>query len=505
MNQRELTIEDYLKMLRRHWVMIVVLTVVGGPLAYGVSRILPSRYKSQTSVLVQEPTVPSDFVKPIDTTNVGQRLSSMQQQILSRSRLEPVIRQFGLFPTEIDREPMDILVQQLQKDIEVSPIQPMAGTNSASLPGFYVTVIMGDARTAQEVCTAVTSMFIAESLRIRQQHSQDTTEFLSQRLADAKTNLDAQDAKLAAFESRYMGSLPDEETTNLNLLTGLTSQLDAATQALARAQQDKAFTESMLTQQVAAWQSSQGGHNPDTLEAQLAALQMQLTSLEARYTDDYPDVIKTKNDIAALQRKIEEGDETKSTAGNKAPRASLEPAQITQLRAQIHSYEQIISEKSKEEEGIRQQIRMYQGRVQSSPVVEEQYKQVTRGYQTALDSYNDLLKKRDESAMATSLEEEQEGEQFSVLDAANLPDEPAFPNRLLFTLGGAGGGLALGVGIAFLLEMRDTSFHTERDVELALRLPLLAMIPAIEDPSSKSGKFTLKPQQLNPEPTGARS
>jgi polysaccharide chain length determinant protein (PEP-CTERM system associated) len=505
MIQRELTPADYLTMLRRHWVMIGVLALVGGPLAYGVSWILPSRYKSQTTVLVQEQTVPSDFVKPVDTTEIGERLSSMQQQILSRTRLEPVIRQFGLFPKDVDRRSMDDLVAALAKDIEVSPIQAMPGTRSANLPGFNVTVTLDNPRTAQQVCAAITSMFIEESLQIRQQHSQDTTEFLSQKLADAKANLDAQDAKLAAFQSRYMGALPDEEQTNLNLLTGLTSQLDAATQALARAQQDKAFTESMLTQQVAVWQSSQGGHDPDTLEAQLATLQTQLTDLQSRYTDDYPDVIRTKSDIAALQKKIAEGDEVKSGTDVKAPRASLEPVQISQLRAQIHGYEQVIAEKSKEQEDIKQQIKMYQGRVQSTPVVEEQYKELTRGYQTALDSYNDLLKKRDESAMATSLEQEQEGEQFSVLDAANLPNEPSFPNRLVFAAGGCVGGLALGLGIAFFLETRDMSLRTEKDVELTLHLPLLAMIPAIQPASGKNGRPTLNPQHLKPETIGARS
>jgi polysaccharide chain length determinant protein (PEP-CTERM system associated) len=505
MTQRELTPADYKRAFRRHLVMIVVMALGGGLLAYGISWILPTSYKSQTTVLVQEPTVPSDIVKPVDTTDIGQRLSSMKQQILSRSRLEPVIRQFGLYPKDIDRQPMDILVAKLAKDIDVSPMLPMEGTRAENMPGFNVTVTQGDARTAQEVCTAVTSLFIEESLQLRQRHSEDTTQFLSQRLADAKANLDAQDGKLATFETRYMGALPDEEQTNLNLLTNLTSQLDAATQALARAQQDKSFTEAVLTQQVAAWQSTQGGNSPDTLETQLAALQTQLTDLQARYTDDYPDVIKTKNNIAALKDKIAEGDKAKSASGDKTPRATLEPAQITQLRAQIHSYEQVIAEKSKEEEGIKEQIRTYQGRVQSSPVVEEQYKELTRGYQTALESYNDLLKKRDESAMATSLEQEQEGEQFRVLDAANLPDEPSFPNRLVFAAGGFGGGLGLSLTIAFFLEMRNTSLLTEKDVEQVLHLPVLAMIPTIEPTSGKNGKPVSYPKHMHPETTGARS
>ena len=203
---------------------------------------------------------------------------------------------------------MDELVARLQKTIEVTPIAPMTETRAGQLPGFYVAVTLDDARHAQEVCTAITSMFIEQNLRLRQEHSEMTTQFLATELTSAKANLDEQDAKLAAFKSRHIGELPEDEQTNLNLLTGLTSQLDASTQALARAQQDKSFNESLLSQQVAAWQASQTGHNPETLEQQLIALQAHLTTLQSSYTDDYPDVIKAKNDIAVLQKKIAESD-----------------------------------------------------------------------------------------------------------------------------------------------------------------------------------------------------
>ena len=488
MAQRELTPADYVAMLKRHWVMILVCTLVGGPLAYGVSRVLPVKYKSQTLVLVEQKSVPTDYVKSIDTADISQRLSSMQQQILSRSRLEPIIRQYGLYANDVNKTSMEELVTRLQKAIDVTPVLPMAETRARELPGFNVAVTLDSARTAQEVCTAVTSMFIEENLKSRQQHSEETTQFLSQQLVDAKAALDDQDGKLAAFKSRYMGSLPDEEQTNLNLLTGLTSQLDAATQALARAQQDKSFAETMLSQQVAGWQASQTGHNPATFEQQLTALQTQLASLEARYTEDYPDVIKTKADIAALQKKMAES-ESGSQASAKEPKSTIEPAQIQQLRAQVHSYDQAIVAKTKEQDQVKQQIALYQSRIQSSPAVEQQYKELTRGYQTALDSYNDLLKKRQESSMATQLEHDQQGEQFRVLDPANLPDKPSFPNRPLFAAGGIGGGLALGLALAFFFEMKDSSFKTERDVELALQLPVLAMVPAVEPLNSKKVKL----------------
>ncbi len=250
MTERELTVADYVAMLRRRWVLIVLLGVVGGPIAYGVSRFLPDRYKSETLVLVERPSVPEKIVESLDTEDLSQRLSSMEQQILSRSRLEPIINQFGLYSKDINKVPMEDLVARLQKAIDVTPVRPMAETQSRGLPGFYVSVTMENARTAQQVCTAVTSMFIEENLRSRQRHSEDTTQFLVSQLAEAKANLDEQDAKLAAFKGRYLGRLPDEEQMNMSLLGNMGSQLDAATQSLARAQQDKSFTEAILNQQL---------------------------------------------------------------------------------------------------------------------------------------------------------------------------------------------------------------------------------------------------------------
>ena len=503
MAERELTIADYIAMLRRRWVLIVTLAVVGAPLAYGVSRFLPDRYKSQTLVLVEQPSVPTDIVRSLDTSDISQRLSSMKQQILSRSRLEPIIRQFGLYGDDVSRVSMEDLVGRLQKTIDVTPVLPMAESQARQLPGFYVSVTMDNARTAQQVCTAVTSMFIEENLRLRQQHSEDTTQFLVQQLAEAKAKLDEQDARLAAFKSHYLGSLPDQESTNLNLLTTLTSQLDAATQALARAQQDKTYAESMLTQQIAAWQATQTGRNPETLDQQLSALQTQLANLQARYTDDYPDVIKTKNDIAALKRQLAESNAQKATSdASKVQKSAVEPLQVAQLRAQVHNLELVIAEKAREQGQIKEQIKFYQERVQSTPGVEQQFKELTRGYETALLSYNELQKKRDESAMAADLERKQQGEQFRVLDPANLPDKPSFPNRPLFAAGGVGGGLALGLAIAFLLEMRDSSLKTERDVEFTLHLPVLAMIPEIEPISAAEAEAVLAGVGVEPRESG---
>jgi protein tyrosine kinase modulator len=491
MLHQEIKPKDVIAILRRRWYLIAFLAVAGCAAGYFASRILPKRFTSQTLVLVQQPSVSPDLVQPVVSDNNNQRLAAMQQQILSRSRLEPLIQQFGLYRNDINRVPMDDLVERLRSTVTITPVQPMAETRANNLPGFYISVTFGSPQLAQQICARITTMFLEENLQSRQGVTTQTNEFLTKQLAEAKAKLDAQDSRLAAFQRKYQGSLPDQEQTNLNILTGLTSQLEASTQALSRAQQDKSFAESQLTQQLAAWQSSQTGQNPETLEQQLAALQAQLTTLQSKYTDDHPDVIKAKNDIAAMQQKIARSNQQEKSAGvEKTSKSVVEPAAVQQLRAQIHQYDQIIKERTQQQNDFQAQIKLYQARVQQSPTVEQEYKLVTRDHQTALDFYNDLLKKRDQSAMAMNLEQSQQGEQFQVLDPANLPDKPSFPKVPLFAGGGLAGGLALGLGLTLLLELQDTSMRTERDVEAALRLPVLAMIPVI---TKNQGKKAARP------------
>jgi polysaccharide chain length determinant protein (PEP-CTERM system associated) len=491
MIERELTSEDYIGMLRRRWPLIFILAAVGALLVYGVSRFLPNRYTSQTLVMVEQPTVPTDYVRPLGNSFTGERLIATKQQVLSRANLEPILHRFNLYPNEINRVPIEGLVEKLRLAIDVSAMR--GDSEGGGLAGFYVLVTMDNPRTAQEICTSITSMFIEENARRRQEQSEDTTQFLAQQLTDAKAKLDEEDGKLAEFKSHHMGSLPDDEHASLEVLSGAYLQLDAATQAIARAQQDKNVTEMMFTREIAARKASQTGQNPETYEEQLAALQTKLASLQARYTDDYPDVIKTKTEIEALKKKIAESEgQNKIATPDKTEKTPLEPLQFTQMREQIRMDEQTIAEKTKQQQQIQAQIKSDEARFQMSPTIEQEYKELTRDHQTALEFYNQLLMKRSQSVMANNLERRQEGEQFRVTDPATLPETPSFPNRPLFTLGGFGGGLALGVGLAFFLEMRDTSLRSERDVEISLRLPVLATIPTIDFLSSSGPTLLIK-------------
>jgi len=476
----EIALADVKRILRRYWWIPPMTTVLLGMAGIGAALVLPKKYTSSTMVLVEQPTVPVEYVKPVVTDDLNRRLSSMKEQVLSRSRLQPIIEKFNLYANEREKTHMEDLVERLRKTVEVELMEPMAGSINRQPPGFRVSVTFANPQVAQQICTDITSMFMEQNAKRREQQAADTTHFLSQQLEEAKTKLDAQDAQLAQFKRQYLGSLPEEEQTNLNILTGLNTQLEAVIQSLSRAQQDKAFGETMLSQQEANWKQAKSiNQNPETLEQQLAALQVQLSELLARYTPEHPDVIKVQGQIEELKKKLAQ-EPTPKTAAEITQASLHEPPQLQQLRAKIKQDEQGIAELARRQTQIQEQIRLVQGRVQASPMVEQQFKELTRNYQTALEFYNEILKKRENSAMATSLEHQQESETFRVLDPPSLPTSPSSPNRLALIGGGMGAGLALALVLLYLLAMLDKAMYTERDVETCLKLPVLTTVPSFD-------------------------
>ena len=485
-SNRDLTMDDYLGMLRRRLWVILVPALIAPALGFGMSYLFEPKYTSSSTVLVEDQKVPTGYVKPVVTEDVMQRITTLEQQVLSRNRLQPLIERLGLAKggTSIDEALDDI-----RNNVQVQPVAPASGgpkkkPSQSDVPGFNVLFTGSSPRIAQQVCNQLTSMLLEENLKFREQAAQGTTEFLSRQVDEAKRNLDEQDAKLAAFKRQYVGQLPTDADNNLKILMGMNAQLDANTQTLNRAQQDKAYAESMLAQQLSAWKTSQSTTSPQALEQQLTALQSQLIQLQARYTPDHPDVVKAKSDIAQLQKRLDEVNAAKPDASiEKANMA--EPPEIRQLRVQIHQYELAITQATQQQGKLQQQIKLYESRVALSPAVEEQYKQLTRDYDTAQKFYDDLLAKRNDSAMTTDMERQQQGEQFRLLNAANMPSTPSFPNRLLFAGGGLGVGLMLGLGIAIWMEINDKAIRSEADVEAVMELPMLISLPWVGEEQSK--------------------
>jgi polysaccharide chain length determinant protein (PEP-CTERM system associated) len=446
----------------------------------GLTFVLPPRYESQTLILIEQQTVPENYVKPVVDQDLGQRLASMKEQILSRSRIEPIVNKYNLFAGGTNT--MDDRVELTRKAIKITQIHSDQARGTGGMPGFFVAFDAQDARTAQQVCGDITSLFVSENLSARQQSAEGTTGFLKEQLDDAKRKLDEQDAKYAEFQRKYIGILPGQEATNSNTLQALTSQLDAATQAINRLQQDETFVQAMIAEQSHDLPGTEAATvvTDDERQKELRTLVEEKQALQALYTPSHPDVVAINHRIADLQAEIDHPAPAAPAPQTPAPKANRpDPPQLQQLKAQLRAIQASISDAKQSQTRISQAIRTYQAKVEASPMVDEEYKQVTRDHDTALGFYNSLLAKMNESSMATALEHRQQGEQFRVMDAPNLPDEPTFPNRLLFAGGGLAGGLFLGLLITVILEYRDTSLRNERDIWAFTKLPTLAIISHI--------------------------
>jgi len=502
MENRELTMDDYLAMVRRR-LKVILIPLLAAPLAgFGISYIFSPRYTSQSMVLVEGQKVPASLVTPVITADFTQRIQTLTTQVLGGSRLRPMIQSLGVAkPGEESK-----LIDEIRSNVTVTPvITSMSAAASAGvsgqkkkpsitdepLPGFNINYTDSDPKRAQKICDGVTSLIVDENLRSRADIASETTKFLGRQVEEAKRSIDDLDAKLAAFKKQYLGQLPGDVDMNLHMLASLNSQLDATTQTLSRAQQDKSYTESLLAQQIAAWKSSQSTTNPQTLQQQLSQLQAQLIQLQARYTDDHPDVIKTKSDIAKVQARLDEVNKQMNSAAaqiDSNANSPDEPAEIRQLRLQIHQYQDVIQQSTADQKKLQAQINVYEARTAMSPSVEEQYRELTRDYDNAQSFYKDLLAKKSEADVATNMENEQQGEQMVILQPASLSDSPSFPTRAILAAGGLGAGLLVGLLIAILLEFSDRSIRTEKDIAAAMDLPMLISVPWL-GPSDGDGAF----------------
>jgi polysaccharide chain length determinant protein (PEP-CTERM system associated) len=482
LGHRPLVIEDYLAILKRKGWMVIIPALLMPIIAVAITYKLTPIYTSQTLVLIEPQTVPDTYVKPIIAQDLDSRLASMKEQILSRSRLEPIIERFNLGEPGTD---MDDKITATRKNIGIAPIHSeIAG--SGGLPGFSISFTASDPHTAQLVCREITSLFVSSNLQAREQSAEGTTQFLKGQLDQAKANLDQQDQKLAEFERQYMGELPEQQGSSMQMLTSLNSQLDATTQALAQMENNKTVVESMLAQESRQSQAGPGQRvaSPQADEILLQKLESQLADLKTRYTPDYPDVVAMQRQVNDLKREMAAAPVAPPVAAPATPH--YDSPGTMQLKAQVQAANQAIAQKRQQQAELEAQIRTFQGKIESTPLVEAKMKDLTRGHQEAQDFYSSLLAKMNNSQMATDLERRQEGENFRIMDDANLPDAPTFPKRGMFAAGGFVLGLGLGALVIAFLEYRDKSLRTERDVWAFTKLPTLATIAKIEEVKGKA-------------------
>jgi succinoglycan biosynthesis transport protein ExoP len=486
--QPELDLSRYWSVLRRRRWYLLLPFFATWLLVWGVSWGMPSVYRSGTLILVQQPAV-SKLVGVAADSDLQQRLTSIQQQVLSRTRLLYIIDHLNLYPEQRGRTGPDALVERMRKDIEIELVHSPGGN---ALTAFNIYFDAKDPHVAQEVTTELTNLLISENLQVGQENDVNTTRFLQSQLEDARKNLADQEAKVRAFKDRHLGELPGQQQSNLQILSGLQGQMQAEEDALGRAAQQRAYLQSLLTQYQSMAQSI-GSGNADTVAAGLPAidqeldrLKAQLADLSSRYTDRHPDVRKVKEQIARTEKMkrqltAELKAKAASSAGNDASDASdsRETAPIAEVQSQLKGNQIEITNRQHAIASLEQRINEYQGRLNQEPVREQELADLTRDYEQSQANYNSLLAKWNQAELAKNLNKSQEGLQFRMIDPPDLPTKPYSPNRLKLCLGGLFAGLVVGVGVTAGAEFLDDRVYDEKSLAELIPVEVIAEIPPL--------------------------
>jgi succinoglycan biosynthesis transport protein ExoP len=488
---------DYWKILwRRRWYALAGFMLVS--VGVGIySWRKPDIYESQSTISVEPAAILQDYVRPSDRSSPEQQIAGIRQQVQSRTYLLQLIQEFGLFDYRPDEKfPMESAIQALSNNIKVINV---------SRNVFTISYASTNAFQAQSVTKRIVDTLIQSNSSSRKNKALETDQFLDEQLRQTEQDLLAQEEKIKQFKMAHLGELPEQSSANMNVLNGLNTQLAMAENALKnakdqqkliefRAQEQKRLnllTSSLLTpstQSSPAKKVTQSAPKPDPL---LEAKEAELAQLTLRYTPNHPDVVRLTREVEELRRKAQAKHspepttalgETKSVEEHEedssASDITLDVADA-EIKLEAEAVKSEIAKREKERDAILAQIKIYQNRLNLAPALEQQYMSLSREHDVLKGQYESLKSKKFQAQMTADAETDRNNDTYKVIDEANLPEKPSFPDRKQIFLIGLGAGFIVGIGAAFGRELLDTTLGGEEEVAAVLKLPVLATVSEI--------------------------
>jgi len=468
---------------RRRWLMIIpfcLAMVVGIYLAI----MLPRIYEASALILVRPQRVPESYVKSIVTTDIESRISTIQQQILSRTNLEKIINQFNLF-SDPGQEKMFLedKVADLRKRIEIEIETTGPRNRNKTADAFSITFSGTEPELVMRVANGLATFFIDENLKVREAQAVSTSDFLDDELLAMRKRLEVVEQQLKDYRKNHMGELPDQLETNLRILDRLQMQLNEKQANLRDEKNRLSAVEAQIEANRKFLTESRAALTEEGASVSLEQLRAQLAALRASYTDSHPDVIRLQDKIANLEESYRSGESRAS--GYLPGQASSDPAvlmaqksldeQVRQRRLSLLEIQNLEVEIA----NIERQVKEYQQRVEATPQNEQELLGLQRDYSNIKQSYDSLLNRQLEAEIAVNMEKKQKGEQFSIIDSAVIPQKPVSPNMERLLLLCILAGLGVGFGLIYILQFLDSSYRAPDDFESDLGLPVLVTVPKI--------------------------
>jgi polysaccharide chain length determinant protein (PEP-CTERM system associated) len=494
--RRTLDFEDYLDILRRNVRWIVAPAFLGLVVATLVAYWMDDVFVSTALIRIVPQQVPESLVQNAVNQQLADRINAMAETIESRNTLSSIINSNGLYKAELKREPLDDVIAKMQRSIHITGSGGI--TNSGrNLPAFQLSFSYNDRHVAQKVCQELVSRFVNENTRNRYEDAVATHQFMNDEFEKAKRELDTLEQKISEFRSKNAGHLPEQMEANVQEANALENRLANLNQAQSRVSQEKMMMESSLSiakDRLASIRDNSPevqarSEKIDQFDRQIATLEAAIASMKERYTETYPDLEAARAQLSQLRHQRDEAAKTEKVKpveshalSSSISRERMDAtAEVERFQAALRAKELEAQEYAKEAASATAAVRAYQGRIEGIPLGGKEYQELLRDRDLAKSKYQDLEVKLSRSAISQEMENRKQGENLEVLDQASLPESPTEPRRGLIIPAGLGAGLALGVILVGIREVKDTSLKNLKDARLYTQLSILGSVPLLEN------------------------
>ena len=453
--EQGLSLADYLEIAkRRRWLLILPALAVFAIVAV-VAAMLPNEYESRATILVEQPDIGADLVRTTVRPSTSEQLQIIARRVLNRSRLEELIQEYDLYAEEREIMPIDDVVGLMRSDIQLQEIRgdALRGRAQAGAIAFNVSYRSRSPEHARAIVEELSDMFLSENTLQRQLAARETTRFIEQEANRVAQQVAEIEERLGRFREANRFSLPEMQNTNLSLLQRREDEL-------VRNEQELRAVNERLNQ----IQSRIAQTSPSPYFERVRALEAEYASLAAQYTDQHPDLIRTRRELESLR----------AEAGGGANNPAYDQLQ-NELQAATGERRSLLAART----DLQNRIAELEQRMSDASLIENEYRTLTRDHEAAVAQLRDLRAKRLQAQLGESLEEEGKAERFSLVQRANLPINPSSPNRPALLFMGFVLAMGAGMGTVVVRESTDNTVHGPNGVARATGMPPLAMIPHI--------------------------
>jgi len=473
----QLTLNDYLSILRRRGLLLVATFLGLLAVALVVVVAIPPVYQSTGTIMVESQTIPTDLIPSSAASMVDERIEIIRQRVMTRENLFKIIEKYQLFRDSTQSITVSDKIDEMRKQISVESI----GANLKSRRrdqgtiAFKLTFEHRWPDISQKVANELVTLFLDENVKSRTERATETTEFLTQEADKLKAELEKVETQLAAYKQEHSKALPQHQELHMGMLSRTETELKDVEREYKTAQEELRFLDLELSAAKAGITPKTGAAYTSQSPQDIGSLKAEYQRLTALYTEAHPDVRAVKRKIEALEAAAP----APGATGAEKPAGAPVSLEVARVQAKIAATNTRIESLAGQIKVLRGRMGSYEQQILQTPQVERGLITLMRDHESAQKKYEEIHAKQLNAKIAENLEGENKAERFSLLEPPVYPDKPSKPDRIKILLLGVVAALGSSGGLVFLLETLNQRIRGQEALAIAIRQRPMLAIPYI--------------------------